>query len=325
MEDKSNSDTSCNWCTRNGPQTLEKGAGRVGNQRTNQDHPNYSIVKILRRILETWEDLLSLRPQWKNICLCYCEKFTRSKMIHPFESLSLIFIVKDYMGCCILITIAAYIYIYKYKRNIIKPNDDFNERTNTFFYKNIPLSLDSRKGWCWLCVRGELETGTDCYILTPTSSDHSSTSFVFWLDCSTVGHWGPQALSLQADSHAGILSPTGTGTGTAVCVQVIFLLDAHLLPMGVRICHHLWIQPRPQVKVIFRYLWPDAPVSRFFHLFTQVDWWLGRGSICYRVCEKFCNILMTWGTIEQLKVIFAIVRWRTIQVSKMPTSPDTHW
>ena len=25
--------------------------------------------------------------------------------------------------------------------------------------------------------------------------------------CSTVGHWGPQALSLQADSHAGILSP----------------------------------------------------------------------------------------------------------------------
>ena len=25
--------------------------------------------------------------------------------------------------------------------------------------------------------------------------------------CSTVGHWRPQALSLQADSHAGILSP----------------------------------------------------------------------------------------------------------------------
>ena len=25
--------------------------------------------------------------------------------------------------------------------------------------------------------------------------------------CSTVGHWGPQALSMQADSHSGILSP----------------------------------------------------------------------------------------------------------------------
>ena len=31
--------------------------------------------------------------------------------------------------------------------------------------------------------------------------------------------------------------------------------------VGVRICHHHRIQPRPQVKVIFRYLRPDAPVS----------------------------------------------------------------
>ena len=29
-------------------------------------------------------------------------------------------------------------------------------------------------------------------------------------------------------------------------------------------------QPRPQVEVIFRYLRPDAPVSLFFRLFTQV-------------------------------------------------------
>ena len=41
-------------------------------------------------------------------------------------------------------------------------------------------------------MRGELETGTDCYILTPSSSDHSSTSFAFWLGCSTVGHWRPK-------------------------------------------------------------------------------------------------------------------------------------
>ena len=43
-----------------------------------------------------------------------------------------------------------------------------------------------------------------------------------------------------------------------------------LLPIGylpkpgsvsVRICHHHRIQPRPQVKVIFRYLRPDAPFS----------------------------------------------------------------
>ena len=45
-------------------------------------------------------------------------------------------------------------------------------------------------------MRGELETGTDCYILTPISSDHSSTFFSSWLGCSTVGHWRPKALYL---------------------------------------------------------------------------------------------------------------------------------
>ena len=40
--------------------------------------------------------------------------------------------------------------------------------------------------------------------------------------------------------------------------------------MGVRICQHHWIQLRPQVKVIFLYLRPDAPVLLFFRLFTQV-------------------------------------------------------
>ena len=69
---------------------------------------------------------------------------------------------------------------------------NFNERTITLLYKNISLTLYSRKGWYWLCARGELEMGTDSYILTQRSSDHTSTSFAFWLGCSTVGHWGPK-------------------------------------------------------------------------------------------------------------------------------------
>ena len=85
---------------------------------------------------------------------------------------------------------------------------NFNERTITLLYKNIPLTLYSQKGWCWLCVRGELETRTDCYILTQSSSDHSSTSFSTWLGCSTVGHWGPKALCLPQGYHSSILSPT---------------------------------------------------------------------------------------------------------------------
>ena len=71
-----------------------------------------------------------------------------------------------------------------------------NERTNTLLYKNIPLTLYSwkglRKSWCWLCVRGELETRRDCHILTQSSSVHSSTSFSSWLGCSSVGHRGPK-------------------------------------------------------------------------------------------------------------------------------------
>ena len=53
-----------------------------------------------------------------------------------------------------------------------------NERTHVFI--KIYLSHFIRKGWCFLCVRGELETEKDCHILTPSSSDHSSTSFAFW-------------------------------------------------------------------------------------------------------------------------------------------------
>ena len=93
---------------------------------------------------------------------------------------------------------------------------NFNERTNTLLYKNIYLTLYYRKGWCWLCVRGELETGADCYILTPSSSDHCSTSFAFWLGCSTVGHWGPKDLSrLLTLNSASCLNLTATLTATA--------------------------------------------------------------------------------------------------------------
>ena len=74
---------------------------------------------------------------------------------------------------------------------------NFHERTNTLLYKNIPLTLYSRKVWCWLCVRGELEKGTDCYILNPNSSDYRSTSFTFWLGWLNLGSLRTQALCLE--------------------------------------------------------------------------------------------------------------------------------
>ena len=46
MEHDSDGNVKSNWYARSDPQNLGKGAGTVGNQRTNRDHPNYSIVKI---------------------------------------------------------------------------------------------------------------------------------------------------------------------------------------------------------------------------------------------------------------------------------------
>ena len=46
MEYEGDYDTYCNWCTGNDPQRLGIGAGRVRNQSTSRDHPNYSIVEI---------------------------------------------------------------------------------------------------------------------------------------------------------------------------------------------------------------------------------------------------------------------------------------
>ena len=135
-------------------------------------------------------------------------------------------------------------------------------------------------------MRGELERGTDCHTLTPSSSDHSSTSFTFWLGCSTVGHWGLKALRLEL-----VLTLASCLQLTAVCVLVIFLFDAHLFPVGVRICHHHRIQPRPQVKGIFRYLWLDAPISLFFYLFTQVHLLID-GSV------ESQHVTLHWGVRE---------------------------
>ena len=142
-----------------------------------------------------------------------------------------------------------------------------NERTNTLLYKNIPLTLYSRKGlrkgWCWLCVRGELETGTDCHILTQSSSDHSSTSFSSWLGCSTVGHWGPKPSVCHWLSIRPLvpnwLTQAVCGTWLYNCLTpTCFLWEYASAPNSTT------------SKVIFWYLRPDAPVSLFSCLFTQV-------------------------------------------------------
>ena len=62
--------TNCNWCVWNSNKSIIKGTAGIGSWLTSGDHTNNSIfekARILRRVLETWGDLLSLRLQWKTI------------------------------------------------------------------------------------------------------------------------------------------------------------------------------------------------------------------------------------------------------------------
>ena len=133
---------------------------------------------------------------------------------------------------------------------------------DTLLYKKIYLSHFIRKGRSWLYVRGELETGTDCYILTQSSSYYSSTSFAFWLGCSTVSHWGPKPsvwswFSLRGHLHSNCKwNSNWPKPSVAPGYKIVW----HP-PASCGRTHLHRIQPRPQVKVIFRYLRPDAPVS----------------------------------------------------------------
>ena len=57
MEHEGGGDTNCNWCARNNPQMLGKGIGRLRNQTTSRNHPDYTIIKIGQNTEKSPEDL----------------------------------------------------------------------------------------------------------------------------------------------------------------------------------------------------------------------------------------------------------------------------
>ena len=154
--------------------------------------------------------------------------------------------------------------------NIVNNNDDFNKRTDTLLYKNIPLTLYFRKGnascvWEVSWRRGQTATYWPQVLLTIAALlSHSGWAAQPW------DTEGPRPPSGAGSHSAVILSPTDSNcnyNSSCLCPGYIFVWRP---PAAWRICHHHRIQPRPQVKVIFRYLRPDAPVSLFFRLFIQV-------------------------------------------------------
>ena len=105
-----------------------------------------------------------------------------------------------------------------------------------------------------------------------------------WLRCSTVGHRGPQALSIDLvlTPRASYLQmrlelnwkwPTSNWPSSnwlpkpSVAHGYIILWHP---PASCGRTHQHRFQSHPQVKVIFWHPRPDAPASPFYCLFTQV-------------------------------------------------------
>ena len=143
-----------------------------------------------------------------------------------------------------------------------------NERTH--FFIKIYLSHFIRKGWCWLWVRGELETETDSNILTQSSShDHSSTPSSSWLGYTTVSRWGPKPsvcswFSLRSHPISKCDRNWLELTDSSRLLHlVIWLFDVHLLSVGVRIC--------TEFNHVHRSRWYSDIFDQMHLLFTQVN------------------------------------------------------
>ena len=170
-------------------------------------------------------------------------------------------------------------------RNIITTS--MNERTH-FFRKNIPLTLYCRKGCervnvgcVWEVSRRREQTAN------PSSSGHSSTSSSFcW--AAQPGSWGPKPSVWSWFSHLHFIPNWNCNLNsnwlelTALNWLKPSVAPGYIIvwrtPASCGRTHLYRIQPRPQVKVLFRYLRPDAPV---IYTGASINWRLGRGSICY--------------------------------------------
>ena len=156
-----------------------------------------------------------------------------------------------------------------------------NKRTHFFIKIYLSLFILERVdvGCVWEVSWRRGQTA----ISIQSSSDYSSTSFASWLGCSSVGHWGPQAVLTLATCPQ--LTPTASGTRTdwpkpSVAPGYIIVLRppascgrTHLpnstmstgqgdIPMSSTGCTCFAFPP-------------------LIYTGASLDWRLGQGSICY--------------------------------------------
>ena len=164
---------------------------------------------------------------------------------------------------------------------------NFNERMNTLLYKNISLTLYSRKGWCWLCVRDELEMGTDCYILTQVLLTIAALLSHLVCGCSTVGHWEPKVLCLPlalTSASCPQLTPT-------VCALVILYSPTHLLSLFFRLFTQVHLLVDGSVKGQYvTYSWDNLKsVKRCMYHHTRAH----TNNHIYHHTQQYANIIHT--------------------------------
>ena len=115
--------------------------------------------------------------------------------------------------------------------------------------------------------------GQNCYILTPSSSDHSSTSFAFWLGCSTMSHWGPKPSRLEL-----VLTP-------ASCLQLTHCPKPSVAPGYIIVsCPPAsCMRTHTEFNHVYRSRWYSGytcfTVLLLIYTSASLDWWLGQGSI----------------------------------------------
>ena len=57
---ESDGDSNCNWCAWYSHKRIDSGTGGLGNKRTSEDHPNYSIVEISQKTEKSPRDMRRL-------------------------------------------------------------------------------------------------------------------------------------------------------------------------------------------------------------------------------------------------------------------------
>ena len=150
---------------------------------------------------------------------------------------------------------------------------------NTYVYKNIRLYFYS---WWWYLCGAEKQSHWVCTHEGSVRRWKSQWTTDFSWNSGTYIVYNSHVTCSNSSFSLTMAMPT---SHFFAFHWLCCLLPIGYLPkpssVGIRICHHHRIQPCPQVKVIFRYLRPDAPVSTSTIFIAPVGMVTFRQSPCW--------------------------------------------